>query len=110
MEQTKDIQKVTLENVCKVYSGRLGCMCGCRGKYWYNIQGGRERGMVTKILKKLKNTNVPVTVDVAECRYQTTIGHSFLNIFSVEIDNRNYVLYLHDTADLSKCKECGWKF
>ena len=25
----------TLANVRKVYSGRHGCMCGCRGKYSY---------------------------------------------------------------------------
>ena len=25
----------TLANVRKVYSGRYGCMCGCRGKYSY---------------------------------------------------------------------------
>lgn len=31
----------TLANVQKVYSGRPGCMCGCRGKYSY-AQGCEE--------------------------------------------------------------------
>lgn len=25
-----------ISNIEKVYSGRVGCMCGCRGKYSYN--------------------------------------------------------------------------
>ena len=31
----------TLANVQKVYSGKPGCMCGCRGKYSY-AQGCEE--------------------------------------------------------------------
>jgi hypothetical protein len=27
---------VDISKVAKVYSGRIGCMCGCRGKYSYN--------------------------------------------------------------------------
>ena len=27
---------LTVDNVAKVYSGKIGCMCGCRGKYSYN--------------------------------------------------------------------------
>ena len=29
-------------NVYKVYSGKQGCMCGCRGKYSYTAQGAVE--------------------------------------------------------------------
>jgi hypothetical protein len=25
-----------VDNVAKVYTGRIGCMCGCKGKYSYN--------------------------------------------------------------------------
>jgi hypothetical protein len=25
-----------ISNIEKVYSGRVGCMCGCKGKYSYN--------------------------------------------------------------------------
>ena len=31
-----------MENVYKVYSGKMGCMCGCRGKYSYTAQGAVE--------------------------------------------------------------------
>lgn len=42
--------KVTLnqDDVLKVYSGKLGCMCGCKGKYKYaskhQVLGGKDRG------------------------------------------------------------------
>ena len=28
--------KVDISNIEKVYSGKAGCMCGCKGKYSYN--------------------------------------------------------------------------
>ena len=31
-----------LESVYKVYSGKIGCMCGCRGKYSYTAKGAVE--------------------------------------------------------------------
>ena len=27
---------LNVEKVAKVYSGKIGCMCGCQGKYSYN--------------------------------------------------------------------------
>jgi hypothetical protein len=27
---------VNINNIAKVYSGKIGCMCGCNGKYSYN--------------------------------------------------------------------------
>ncbi len=32
----------TLENVKTVYSGKPGCMCGCRGKYTTPAQSARS--------------------------------------------------------------------
>jgi hypothetical protein len=31
-----------ISNIEKVYSGRYGCMCGCKGKYSYNEGVARE--------------------------------------------------------------------
>jgi hypothetical protein len=28
--------EINVNKIAKVYSGRIGCMCGCRGKYSYN--------------------------------------------------------------------------
>jgi len=33
MEQQMEIN---VNKIAKVYSGKIGCMCGCRGKYSYN--------------------------------------------------------------------------
>lgn len=32
------------QNIIKTYSGRIGCMCGCRGKYNYTAQGAKTDG------------------------------------------------------------------
>jgi hypothetical protein len=33
---------MVVSNIEKVYSGRIGCMCGCQGKYSYNEGVPRE--------------------------------------------------------------------
>jgi hypothetical protein len=33
-----------LQGVYKVYSGKTGCMCGCRGKYSYTAEGAELHG------------------------------------------------------------------
>ena len=30
--------------VIKTYSGRIGCMCGCKGKYSYTAEGAEKFG------------------------------------------------------------------
>ena len=30
----ENIQNVTPSMVMQAYSGKIGCMCGCKGKYW----------------------------------------------------------------------------
>lgn len=34
----------TVNDVYKVYSGKVGCMCGCRGKYSYTADGAENHG------------------------------------------------------------------
>jgi hypothetical protein len=33
-----------INNIVKVYNGRIGCMCGCRGKYSYTADGAENFG------------------------------------------------------------------
>jgi len=33
------MQAVNISNITKVYNGKIGCMCGCNGKYSYTAHG-----------------------------------------------------------------------
>jgi hypothetical protein len=33
-----------VSKIVKVYNGRIGCMCGCKGKYSYTAHGAVENG------------------------------------------------------------------
>lgn len=33
-----------VSNIVKTYSGKIGCMCGCRGKYSYTADGAKNFG------------------------------------------------------------------
>jgi hypothetical protein len=62
---------VDISKVAKVYSGRIGCMCGCRGKYSYNEGVAREdwQGAVSvrsvKIMAKKVMSDPRVVVEKA---------------------------------------------
>ena len=35
---------VDINNIVKTYSGKIGCMCGCNGKYSYTADGAKNFG------------------------------------------------------------------
>ena len=35
---------LTVDKIVKVYNGRIGCMCGCLGKYSYTADGAKNHG------------------------------------------------------------------
>jgi len=35
---------LNIDKIVKVYNGRIGCMCGCNGKYSYTAKGAVENG------------------------------------------------------------------
>jgi len=43
-----------VSNIEKVYSGRIGCMCGCLGKYSYNEGVAREDWQGTVNVRSVK--------------------------------------------------------
>jgi hypothetical protein len=59
--------------IAKVYSGKIGCMCGCKGKYSYNEGVAREdwqgkvsvRGVKIMAKKVLSDPRVVVEQDFA---------------------------------------------
>ena len=33
---------LNIDKIVKVYNGKLGCMCGCGGKYSYTVDGAKN--------------------------------------------------------------------
>jgi hypothetical protein len=65
-----------IDKIVKTYSGRIGCMCGCLGKYNYTEDGARnfgpgyevnvsERGVRIIAKKVLANPNVQYEGNIA---------------------------------------------
>ena len=78
----------SIENIKKVYSGKIGCMCGCRGKYSYNEGVSREswQGPVNVRTVKMFAKQVLNHPNV-----QFEDGYAF-----VEENNRIKVIYFKD--------------
>jgi len=35
---------LNISRIVKTYSGKIGCMCGCNGKYSYTAEGAEKHG------------------------------------------------------------------
>lgn len=46
----KNLNTISVEGTVKSYSGRTGCMCGCRGKY--STTDKARKAAVTALLKR----------------------------------------------------------
>lgn len=98
---TKEVlQKITADDVLKVYSGKLGCMCGCLGRYYVTAErreeAGKRRGytyedrdvsrkMVNRVLRLLQADERTTIED----GYIVCIPHKLL-----KDGERSYVVYL----------------
>jgi len=47
-------------NVYKVYSGKMGCMCGCLGKYSYTADGAVNHGPGYDVSDKVSERSVKI--------------------------------------------------
>jgi uncharacterized protein YhfF len=47
-------------NVYKVYSGKRGCMCGCKGKYSYTAKGAVENGPGYDVTNSINERSVKI--------------------------------------------------
>jgi hypothetical protein len=87
---------VELKQVVRVYSGKPGCGCGCRGKYW---ESGPMLKKVLKLVQEAHNTMVANSVeDTRAYRIGVAdVGDGEKCAF-VETDVRFYWLYFKEAA------------
>ena len=66
---TKTLKEpIKVEDIGKVYSGRPGCCCGCRGKYWDDLRN------IKRIVKTI-NANPISTANYLDDK----LSHYFLD-------------------------------
>jgi len=49
-----------IQNIVKVYNGRIGCMCGCRGKYSYTADGAANHGPGYDVTEMVNERSVKI--------------------------------------------------
>jgi hypothetical protein len=49
-----------ISKIVKVYSGKLGCMCGCNGKYSYTADGAANYGPGYDVSDKVNERSVRI--------------------------------------------------
>lgn len=98
---------ITAEQVMQVYSGRPGCMCGCRGNYRFNpehleavtklngyapdaknVNLTQVKKVVRLLKEQIENGNSTVTIDFGRFRHYVY----------AEVNGRAYAMYLVTSA------------
>ena len=49
-----------ISKIVKVYNGKLGCMCGCNGKYSYTADGAANHGPGYDVQDKVNERSVRI--------------------------------------------------
>ncbi len=49
-----------ISKIVKVYNGKLGCMCGCNGKYSYTADGAENYGPGYDVTDKVNERSVRI--------------------------------------------------
>ena len=80
----------TLANVQKVYSGKLGCMCGCRGKYSYTAHGAVEGNPGYDVSDSINERSVKILFNKVMNNPNREVDG---NMAFVETDTRNLVVF-----------------
>lgn len=80
-------EQIRLEEVAEVYSGRLGCMCGCRGNYTTIEDNKAVVSRIVNTMNKLLESGAEIQKD-EDCRDRRFIG--------VDSDTRSYTAYLKE--------------
>ena len=75
------------DKVVKAYSGKPGCCCGCRGKYYRSGASASQDAQVTKIVSLL-NANIK------DVKF-TLDGGGDPKFAFLETDNRWYIAYFN---------------
>ena len=79
------LQDITPAQVFRAYMGKPGCMCGCKGKYYYSERhphGTVDPAMVTKVLRTIQANDELATLD-AEGQWA-----------AARVGNKEYCVYL----------------
>ena len=80
----------TLANVQKVYSGKPGCMCGCRGKYSYTAHGAVEGNPGYDVSDSINERRVKILFTKVMNNPNREVDG---NMAFVETDTRNLVVF-----------------
>lgn len=72
---TIDLSKLKVNHIHEVYSGRLGCACGCRGNYY------KDKKNILRVLNLFIKNQALVKVEDTH--------------MSLEFPSRSYVVYFN---------------
>lgn len=94
---SRPLPRVRREDVLRAYSGKTGCMCGCRGRYYTRGEVAPECGeentaMVTRIVNA-------INASCWEARRQEGLDGE--QIVFLETGTRTLAVYLNASADVS---------
>jgi hypothetical protein len=69
---------VNINGIVKTYSGKIGCMCGCNGKYSYTADGAANHGPGYDVTDSVNERSVKIiakkVLSSEKCQYEGNIA------------------------------------
>ena len=88
---------VNISNIAKVYNGKMGCMCGCNGKYSYTEDGAKNFGPGYDVMDSINERSVKIiakkVITNPNANWKESDGYVFVEDREA---NRIQVVYFKD--------------
>jgi hypothetical protein len=70
---------VNINGIVKTYSGKIGCMCGCNGKYSYTADGAANHGPGYDVTDSVNERSVKIiakkVLSSEKCQYDGNFAY-----------------------------------
>ena len=84
-----------VSKVVKVYNGKIGCMCGCKGKYSYTADGAENHGPGYNVADSVNERSVRIIAKKVLANPNNVYEGNFVYVEDREA-NRIQVVYFKD--------------
>ena len=86
-----------VNRIVKVYNGRIGCMCGCLGKYSYTADGAKNHGPGYDVTDSINERSVRIMAKKILANPNVVFENDYAFVED-RVSNRMQAIYFKEQA------------
>ena len=88
---------LNVDRIVKVYNGRIGCMCGCLGKYSYTADGAKNHGPGYDVTNSINERSVRIMAKKILANPNVVFENDYAFVED-RVSNRMQAIYFKEQA------------